>query len=203
MIIFYIIKQEIELKNIIFPLAWIFSYLIVYGMFLKIATPGNNYYLIAFLPPLCILAALVVEKLKRPMVISIIIISLLISCLSLYVIYDTQYPYKEAGAKINSILSKDEAFIRVYNPAVCFYAKRYCRVPPGDLSVDISNTSFRYLSIDKDMYENYVLTDPKLKDYISENFDQIFNITGKVNIMSGASLKIKKFPEYELLYRRK
>ncbi|MBT3297532.1 phospholipid carrier-dependent glycosyltransferase [archaeon] len=202
MFLIYLIIKKGWLKNDEFIFYWLISYFLVYLSFLNIATPGNNYYLISFIPPICLIAGRGIMQIKNKFVIStLIFLTILISFFSLLIIYDVNYPYKDAGNELSILLAPGEDFYRVGDPSVCYYSGHRCY--PSESGYNLFEMNYNYLSIQSAIFNRDIIYDQESVDYINNNFDLIYNVTGNVRILKGTTFTPGEEPEYELIYIRK
>ncbi|MBU0667292.1 MAG: glycosyltransferase family 39 protein [Nanoarchaeota archaeon] len=185
-----------ELDFVIISL--IISYSIFYFSFLNIAHVGNNYYLVPFIPPIIFGAAKVTkELLTKKMLIGLIIsISLLVSVISLFFIYNIRYPYYETGIKLSEIMNENSTLYRLGDPAVCYYANNFCLIKND---YDIKTADYELLSVTS---TNFNKLNEETKKYVKENFELLDTIKGPKNFFSGTYVKKNDVP-VEYMFVRK
>lgn len=186
----------------IFVLLWLLGYFLAYFTFLNIATPGNNYYLLSFIPPMCLIAARGMGKIKcSKILVGLLILAIFFSLATLFIIYSVNYPYKEAGKQMENLLTKDELFFRNGDPTVCYYANHQCYLYDGS-GYDLEKEHYEFLSISRASFLRDVVTNPHKAIYIAENFRLLSNITGDKILISGNTFRANSEVEYELIYEK-
>ena len=195
-------KKSNHYNSDAFVFLWIVGYFLTYLTFLNIATPGNNYYLISFIPPLCLIAAWGTEQIKSKKVsVGLLTLTLIISLAILFIIYSVNYPYKEAGGQVDRLLAEKEMFFRMGDPTVCYYAAHQCYVYDGS-GYDLMKVRYEYLLVSRASLTRDMLPNLDSMRYIKDNFVLLQNITGKTILISGNTFRPNKEVEYELIFKR-
>jgi len=183
-------------------ITWLISYSVFYFSFLGIAHVGNNYYLLPFMPPIILGAAKTFNlffqnKKFRTLT---IVATILLSLFTLFIIYDIQRPYKEAGLVISRLVDKDYEFYREGCPSVCYYAEQRC----------FTNHQFEFYESDKYQYLSIagknleiIRNSPEQKKFLEENFRLIQKIHGKNNILSGTYVDYNRQSSEYIFVRKK
>lgn len=207
--IYYIIKHK-KIKEFDYVvIIWFFSYLLCYMAVFNKASIGNIYYLISFIPPILLGASKVfnifLEKWRFEFNALIIIAIILTSFLTLFVLYDIQYPYPEAGLALSKIIKEGDTIYRIGDGSVCYYAGHFCSQHSGyedDAKVTgYLYKGYDYLSIFGGELDD-LLEDPDAKEFLENNYNLLTKIEGKANLFSGRFMSYNK-PPYEYIYINK
>ncbi|MFH1786560.1 MAG: hypothetical protein ABH829_02875 [archaeon] len=182
---------------------------------------GNNYYVAQTMPVFCFAAGIGLDRIKLKFRKEyLLVLALLVSAPLVYVLYDVEYPYADAGIYLRDRLEAGDTIGWVESAVPCYYAEVLCayvhpldnliRVGEGKNYVDVAlgradlpyapeTRHLKYVVIPSTYEKNYQTED--YGQHLEQNYELEKTIEGKVNLLGG-DYRRKTEKEYVRIYRR-